>query len=95
MTANEIARAAYEIHRAYHPPVIEKPSWESASYLVRAYTIARVEFILAGGYWPDFQSKDWEKIGVCSHLGHKEQIESDYAFNTTVKQLSSPKTEIG
>ena len=38
MTANEIARAAYEIHRAYHPPVIEKPSWDNASDLAVSYT---------------------------------------------------------
>ena len=95
MTANEIARAAYEINRAYNFPAIGCNAWESASDLVRAYTIARVEFLLAGGYWPEFQSKDWEKIGVRSQLGHKEQIESDYAFGITVKQLSAPRTEIG
>lgn len=95
MTANEIARAAYEIHRAYRPPVIETPSWDNASDLVRAYTIARVEFLLAGGYWPEFPRKEWEKVGVRVQLGHKEQIESDYAFGITVRQLSASRTEIG
>ncbi len=95
MTANEIAKKAYEINRAYHPPVIETPGWEHASDLIRAYTIARVEFLLGGGYWPEFPMKEWEKVGVCSQLSNKEQMESDYAFNMTVKQLASPRTEIG
>ena len=95
MTANEIARAAYEINRAYNFPAIGCHAWENASDLVRAYTIAKVEFILSGGYWPEFPSKEWEKVGVRSQLGHKEQIESDYAFSMTVKQLAEPRMEIG
>jgi hypothetical protein len=95
MTANEIAKKSYEINRAYHPPVIETPGWEFATDLVRAYTIARVEFLLGGGYWPEFPTKEWERVGIRSQLGHKEQMESDYAFNMTVKQLASPRTEIG
>ena len=95
MTANEIARAAYEIHRAYHPPVIEKPSWDNASDLMRAYTIARVEFLLAGGYWPEFPRKEWEKVGVHDEKTRQQQIEGDYAFNVTVKQLAKARKEIG
>ena len=95
MTANEIARAAYEIHRAYHPPVIEKPSWDNASDLVRAYTIARVEFLLAGGYWPEFPRKEWEKVGIHDGQANQQQMEADYAFNATVKQLAKARKEIG
>ena len=94
MTANEIARAAYEINRAYNFPAIGCNAWESASDLVRAYTIARVEFLLAGGYWPEFPRHIWEQLGVRGDLTHRV-MEDDYAFNMTVKQLSSPKTEIG
>jgi len=94
VTAAWIARTAYEIHRAYHPPVIEQPTWENASDLVRAYTLARVEYILEGGYWPEFPRHIWEQLGVRGDLT-KKVMEDDYAFAITVKQLSAPRVEIG
>ena len=95
MTAHEIARAAYEIVRAFAQSVGDdaQPEWNHAPEWLKAYNTARVEYLLAGDFWPEAPHQSW--LPHAHDVNPQHEKSKDGIFVATVRQLSAPRREIG
>ena len=95
MAPTAIAKAAYEIEHAYCQATgdCSRGPWSGVAEWLKAYMVARVEFLLSGEEWPEAPHASWLK----AEREESEQAREvkDKIFRAVVRELSAPREDIG